>query len=494
MQREADRMVDAAFAPKNHFADRLRQSIAGIVLGGAGLALITFVGAGFERYRGAAALLYLMVVALVSLTGDFVSSAAVAITAILCLRYFFAPPAATAGIDKPLQVAALVTFLATAAIITRLISKMRQSLVDNHTLRDQLQTTIDTIPTMVACAKPDGSTEFHSKRWREFLGSTDLNTAGVSVHPDDRPGFEKNWREASSTGEPFEAEARFHHANRGFCWFLARAVPQHDASGQIIRWYATLTDIEDRKRVEETLRQAQADLARVSRATTMGELTASLAHEVNQPIAAAVTNANTCLRWLAGDTPNLDEARAAATRIVKDGTRAAEIISRIRLLFKKGTPERELVDVNEAIREMMVLLRSEATRYRVPIRTDLAADLPEVMGDRVQLQQVLMNLMLNGIDAMKEVNGTRELVIKSQRGENEELLVSVSDTGVGLPAQQTDQIFNPFFTTKSHGTGMGLSISRSIVESHGGRLWAAGNSPRGASFYFTLPANVEVHE
>ena len=250
----------------------------------------------------------------------------------------------------------------------------------------------------------------------------------------------------------------------------------------------------ERKHAEEALREAQADLARVSRVTTMGELTASLAHEVNQPIAAAVTNANTCLRWLAGDTPNLEEARAAATRIVKDGTRAAEIISRIRLLFKKGTPERELVDVNEAIREMIVLLRSEATRYRVPIRTDLAADLPQVMGDRVQLQQVLMNLMINGIDAMKEVNGTRELVIKSQRGDNEQLVVSVSDTGVGLPSQKAEQIFNAFFTTKSHGTGMGLSISRSIVESHGGRLWAANNSPRGASFHFTLPANVEAHE
>ena len=181
-------------------------------------------------------------------------------------------------------------------------------------------------------------------------------------------------------------------------------------------------------------------------------------------------------------------------RIVKDGTRAAEIISRIRLLFKKGTPQRELVDVNEVIREMIVLLRGEATRYTISVRTELAADLPQVMGDRVQLQQVLMNLMLNGIDAMKDVDGTRELAIKSQQAENEQLLVSVSDTGVGLPAQQADQIFNAFFTTKPHGTGMGLSISRSIVESHGGRLWAADNSPRGASFHLTLPTKVEAHE
>ena len=253
-------------------------------------------------------------------------------------------------------------------------------------------------------------------------------------------------------------------------------------------------DVTGSKRAEEALRQAQADLAHVNRVTTMGELTASLAHEVNQPIAAAVTNANTCLRWLTRDHPDLEEAREAAMRIVKDGTRAAEIISRIRLLFKKGAPERELVDVNDVIREMIVLLRGEATRYSISFRTELAADLPQIMGDRVQLQQVFMNLMLNGIDAMKNMNAGGELTIKSRQAENDKLLISVSDTGVGLPAQQADQIFKAFFTTKVQGTGMGLSISRSIVESHGGHLWAANNSPRGASFHVTLPTKVEVHE
>jgi C4-dicarboxylate-specific signal transduction histidine kinase len=253
-------------------------------------------------------------------------------------------------------------------------------------------------------------------------------------------------------------------------------------------------DVTERKRADEErerLRQAQADLAHVSRVTTMGELTASLAHEVNQPIAAAVTNANTCLRWLARDQPDLEEAREAAMRIMKDGTRAAEIISRIRLLFKKGTAQRELVDVNEAIGDMIVLLRSETTRHNILVRTELAADLPEVMADRVQLQQVLMNLMINGIEAMKEVEGTRELAIKSQRMQNEEVVVSVTDSGVGLPPQQKEQIFNAFFTTKPHGTGMGLRISRSIIESHGGRLWAGDNSPRGASFCFSLPTKAE---
>jgi C4-dicarboxylate-specific signal transduction histidine kinase len=236
------------------------------------------------------------------------------------------------------------------------------------------------------------------------------------------------------------------------------------------------------------LRQAKADLTHVSRVTTMGELTASLAHEIKQPIAAAVTDANTCLRWLGRDQPDLAEAREAAKRIIRDAMRAADIISRVRLLFEKGTPQQELVDVNEVIREMIVLLRSEANRHSISIRIELAEYLPKVMADRVQLQQVFMNLMLNGIDAMKEITGGGELTIKSQRGENEQLVVSVSDTGVGLPAEHADQIFNAFFTTKPHGTGMGLRISRSIVESHGGRLWAADNSPRGASFYFTLPS------
>lgn len=252
-------------------------------------------------------------------------------------------------------------------------------------------------------------------------------------------------------------------------------------------------EIADRIRAEEALREAQADLARITRVTTVGELTASLAHEVNQPIAAAITDANTCLRWLTRDQPDLGEAREAASRVVKDAARASDIIKRIRSLFKKEFSQRQLVDVNEMIRGMIELLRSEATRHTIAVRAELADGLPQVMGDRVQLQQVLMNLMINSIEAMKEVEGKRDLAIRSQPAQNGELLVSVSDTGVGLPPQ-ADQIFDSFFTTKRDGTGMGLRISRSIVESHGGRLWAADNPPRGASFYFTLPRQTDPHE
>jgi PAS domain S-box-containing protein len=262
---------------------------------------------------------------------------------------------------------------------------------------------------------------------------------------------------------------------------------QRDGSGNPVGVLETNNDVSERKRAEDTLRQTQANLAHVSRVTTMGELTASLAHEVNQPIAAAVTDANTCLRWLTRDHPDIPEAREAASRMAKDATRAAEIVSRIRRLFEKSSAQWEMVDINEVIREMIVLLNSEATRYSVSIWTELAADLPQVMGDRVQLQQVTMNLIMNAIDAMKDMDGKRELAIQSQPAEDEHLMVSVSDTGVGLPPQNADQIFNAFFTTKLHGIGMGLSISRSIVESHGGRLWAADNPPRGASFCFTLP-------
>jgi len=251
---------------------------------------------------------------------------------------------------------------------------------------------------------------------------------------------------------------------------------------------------QSRTRAEEALRQAQTDLAHANRVTAMGELTASLAHEVNQPIAAAVTDANTCLRWLTRDEPDLEEARQAASRVVKDAARASDIVFRTRSLFKKDTPQRELVDVNDVIREMMILLRSEATRYSISVQAELSEGLPRILADRVQLQQVLMNLMINSIQAMKHVSWPRQLAVKSQWAEDEQLMVSVSDTGVGLPAQQADQIFDAFFTTKSDGTGMGLRISRSIVESHGGRLWAGDNSPHGASFHLTLPSKAESHD
>jgi C4-dicarboxylate-specific signal transduction histidine kinase len=295
-----------------------------------------------------------------------------------------------------------------------------------------------------------------------------------------------------AAGEPVEIEARIWTAQRDYRWLLVRNVPLRDPLGGIVKWYGTGIDIEDRKRAEESLRKAQADLAHANRVTTMGELSASLAHEINQPISGAITNASTCLRRLDREQPDVEGARAAASLIIRDANRAAEIINRIRLFFRKGVVTKERLDVNEVIREMEILLHNEATQHSVSVQTKLAADLPLIAADRIQLQQVLMNLMINSIDAMKAVDGPRQLTLGTQSDSDERLLVSVEDTGIGLPPNQAGQIFNAFFTTKEYGTGMGLRISRTIIEAHGGRLWATDNPPRGASFHFTLAVSSDA--
>ena len=362
---------------------------------------------------------------------------------------------------------------------------------------DRLRRVINAIPAYVWSTLPDGSVDFVNQRLSDSTGlsAEELSKSGWSsiVHPDDLGRYVSEWRNALATGEPTESEARMRTAESKHRWMLVRNVPLRDAPGKIIKWYGTGIDIEDRRRAEESLRQAQADLAHVNRVTTMGELTATLAHEVNQPIAAASINANVCLRLLKRDEPDLEEASRAATRMVGDVNRAAEVISRVRQFFRKGSPLREPVDLNELIRGMTGILRNELSQHSIGVRMELAADLPPVMADRVQLQQVLMNLMMNGIDAMKGVNGIRQLSLISERGEDSVLLVSVEDTGLGLPVEQADQIFTAFFTTKSYGTGMGLSISRSIIESHGGRLWAGARPECGASFRFTLHAAAAEH-
>jgi len=310
-----------------------------------------------------------------------------------------------------------------------------------------------------------------------------------TVHPDDLDAHTKKWLKSLATGEIFEDEARFRRAADGeYRWFLVRAVPLRDEYRNILKWYGVLTDITERKLAEEErekLRKLEADLAHINRVTMMGELAASLGHEIKQPITAATTNARTSLRWLDRQPPEVEEARQAISRIVHDVTRAAEIMERNRSLYEQGASQRESIDLNEIIRLMVGMLREAANRYAITIRTELDDSLPLTMADRLQLQQVLMNLMLNGIEAMKDTSG--ELAVTSKRNDDGQILVSVSDLGVGLPVEKTERIFEAFFTTKPHGTGMGLSISRRIVESHGGRLWARANSGRGSCFQFTIP-------
>jgi signal transduction histidine kinase len=454
---------------------------------------------------------------------------------VLAFNYYFLPPIYSLG-PKPEEIPRLVIFTVSALFVGSLSAAQRSATESLRRARDDLKGTVQDLQATNEALQaesrerqraeeslrrsegylaeaqrlthtgswvwqvPGREAVYLSDEWYRIYGFDakdgipTLEQRLERIHPEDRAKWQEAVDRAVVNKSDYDVEFRTLFPGSTVKYVHSVGHPVFDASAELVQFVGSSTDITERKRAEESLRQAQADLARVNRVTTLGELTASLAHEVNQPIAAAVTNANTCLRWLTREHPDVGEAREAAMRIVKDGTRAAEIIKRIRLLFKKGAPQRELVDVNEVIREMIVLLRGEAMRYSILVRTELEADAPRVMADRVQLQQVLMNLMINSIDAMKEVDGARELAVKSRRTEKEEVLVSVSDTGVGLPPQQADQIFNAFFTTKPHGTGMGLRISRSIVESHGGRLWAVDNSPRGASFHFSLLTNIEAKE
>ena len=251
----------------------------------------------------------------------------------------------------------------------------------------------------------------------------------------------------------------------------------------------SIMDITERKRADEALHKTQAELAHVTRVATLGELTASIAHEVNQPLAAIVTNGNACLRWLAGDSPNLDEARETARRIIRDGNRAGDVIGRIRTLLRKTGTEKELLDMNQAIREVVALAEGEVRRNGVALRTELTGDLPPILGDRVELEQVVLNLIMNAIEAMSAIGDRpRELVVRTQSGEVDQVCVTVQDSGIGLDPQSMGRIFDAFYTTKSQGMGMGLAISRSIVENHGGQLWAVPNEGPGATFQFTLQA------
>jgi C4-dicarboxylate-specific signal transduction histidine kinase len=253
-------------------------------------------------------------------------------------------------------------------------------------------------------------------------------------------------------------------------------------------------EITERKRAEKelreseaSLREAQTELAHVTRVTTMGELAASIAHEVNQPLAGIVTNGNASLRWLSGPVPNLDEAREAIQRIIRDGSRAGQVVARIRALSQKTRAARESVNINEAIEEIAVLIGAELQRDRVVLQMDLAADLPSVVGDRVQLQQVVMNLILNAVEAMRPVaERERNLLIRTEGSEADEVRVTFQDSGTGIDPRTQEEIFDAFYTTKPGGLGMGLAISRSIVENHGGRLWATPNQGRGSTFCFTL--------
>jgi len=364
--------------------------------------------------------------------------------------------------------------------------KVRQS-------EGQLQELIDVMPQQVFVFDPDWNPLFANRRELEYTGLTlqearSKDAIAKIFHPEDFKKLEAMRERTRSEGTPFEMEARIRGKDGQYRWFLIRDNPLRDEQGHIRRWYGTRTDIEDRKRAEEAWNKAQAELAHVTRVMTMGELAASIAHEVNQPIAGIVMNASTCLRWLAADPPNLEEVREAACRIIRDGERAGDVIARIRALATKTDTARERLDMNETIRVVVVLVRDELYRYRVMLRKEFAEDLSPVLGDRVQLQQVVLNLVMNAIESMSEVaDRPRELVIRTHNDEGGQVRVAVRDSGIGLDPQGKERIFDAFYTTKPSGMGMGLSISRSIVQNHEGRLWAVANDGPGTTLHFTVP-------
>jgi PAS domain S-box-containing protein len=351
------------------------------------------------------------------------------------------------------------------------------------------------LPVSAWTLKPDGTPDFVNQVWLEYSGQnldyvrSDPEAWMAAVHPDDRETALNEFWDGVRSGQGFSFETRNLRAQDGtYRRQLQQAVVLRDQEGKVLKFVGTSTDIDDQKRAEESLRQAQSELARINRVTTMGELAASLAHEVNQPITGAIINANVCLRKIQQKEPDLDEVRAAVVRMVRDAQRAADVVGRIRSQFKRAAVSREVLDINDIIRETISVLRDEVTRYNITVRTDLAVPPPPATGDRVQLQQVMMNLIVNAIEAMKDVDGARDVVLKSQRAEDAQIHVSVSDTGVGFPPEMEERLFVPFFTTKPDGTGMGLRICRSIIESHGGRLWAVSSPGHGATFHFSLPA------
>ena len=371
------------------------------MLGTTGVALLTLVCFRLQVSLAIVALLFLIIVVLLSATDGMVPSVSVSIIAVLCLNYFFAKPLFSLRVDDPLDIVALVTFLGTALLISRLMSQRRQA-------EEALQ---------------------------KALGELELKVQELARANDDLRG-----------------------------------------------------EMGERQRAQEALQKAQAELAHVSRLMTLGELTASIAHEVNQPLAAVVTNAEACLRWLSLETPRPDEVRAAVERVVRDGNRVSEVIQRIRALAKKNELRMVALNINDVIREAISLEQREMLSQRVSLRTELAPALPPVLGDRVQLEQVVINLVMNAVEAMAPVTDRpRNILIRSQEDDAKEVLVAVRDSGTGIDSATADRLFNAFFTTKPTGMGMGLSICRSIIAAHGGRLWASPNADHGATFQFTLP-------
>jgi len=348
----------------------------------------------------------------------------------------------------------------------------------------------EAIPQQMWSADADGKIEYCNQHLIDYIGSPVEGLLGEAffsfLHPVDERLFRQVWRSALTEGKQFEVEVRVLGADGTYRWFLIRSTPQHSVSGQILRWYGIHIDIEQQYRAQQGLLVAQDQLSRLSRTLSLGELAASIAHELNQPLTALATHAYACREWLHASPANIEKATSTADKIVQESTRAGAVVARVRALFRKDATIRESVDLNCLIADLVRLLRDEMIRRNTSIKLVLAQDLPKVEMDPIQIQQVLLNLITNGMDAMADTSSPRELKIRSEIGVENEVRVTVEDRGTGLTPEAALRMFEPFFSTKPQGTGMGLAICRSIIEAHDGRIWAAESAGSGAIFHFTI--------
>ena len=357
---------------------------------------------------------------------------------------------------------------------------------------------VETIPALVWCASPEGELTYVNQRILDYTGASlaDLAQAGWVnfLHPDDVQQTVTIWTDNVRTGNLHDVQYRLRKHDSSYRWFHVLGQAMLDSNSRVTQWYGLLIDIDDRRNIEETLHRTETRLSKATQIATVGELAASIAHEINQPLGAVVANGYACMRWLSAESPNIAKAREAAERIVRDGRETGEVLARIRALFKRTPVQHVVLDLNSLIHEVIRLLGAESSRRRVEIETELQKDLQSVLGDRVQLQQLILNLLMNGFDAMDSISDRpKRMIIRSQQNDLATALVEVEDTGVGL--SDCEKVFEPFFTTKEHGMGMGLAICRSIVEGHDGELWASQNEKFGTTFRFTLPLHTnEVRE
>jgi PAS domain S-box-containing protein len=400
------------------------------------------------------------------------------------------------GVEFPAELEIVPMKLGSDWVFSSFIRDITDSKRAEEKLRESefnLRQLTETIPEMLWSATPEGVIDYCNARVLDYTGFSAEEIMGDGwirlLHPDDIGETTRVWTSCVRSGAPYRVEVRtFHAADLTYRWCITRAFPLRDQQGRILKWHGTIVDMHDWKRAQEELRNTQAELAHMARVMTMGELTASIAHEINQPLSGIITNANTCLRMLAADPPNVDGARETARRTIRDGNRASDVITRLRALFSKKDSSTESVDLNEATREVIALSSTTLQKNKVILRLELADDLPFVTGDRVQLQQVILNLLANASDAMSTVDDRpRKLLIKTEQDEGDGVRLTVQDAGAGFDPQTADRLFDAFYSTKHDGMGIGLSVSRSIIESHRGRLWAAPNDGPGATFSFSVP-------